>query len=108
MFRPQAQAETHRDPAGPPRASRRPCAETHKDPDGPPLASASGTYFFLFLNRLQAQAHRDPVGSPRASRFMSELIFFYLFLDYKHKRKPAAAQPNATHYFIDSPYNMGY
>jgi hypothetical protein len=56
MFRPQAQAETHRDPAGPPRASRRPCAETHRDPDGPPLASASGTYFFLFLNRLQAQA----------------------------------------------------
>ena len=60
MFRPQAQAETHR------------------DPDGPPLASASGTYFFLFLNRLQAQAHRDPVGSPRASRTISKKIFIYV------------------------------
>jgi len=31
-------------------------AETHSDQRGSPLASASGTYFFLFLNRLQAQA----------------------------------------------------
>ena len=89
MFRPQAQAETHRDPAGPPRASRPPCAETHRDPDGPPLASASGTYFFLFLNRLQAQAHRDLVGPPLSSRALCwNLFFFYLFLDYKHKRAP--------------------
>ena len=88
MFRPQAQAETHRDPAGPPRASRPPCAETHRDPDGPPLASASGTYFFLFLNRLQAQAHRDPGSSPRASRTISKKFFYFLFLDYKHKRAP--------------------
>jgi len=50
MFRPQAQAETHRDPAG------------------PPLASASGTYFFLFLNRLQAQAHSGPGSMLRSSR----------------------------------------
>ena len=48
MFRPQAQAETRRDPAGP--------------------LHASGTYFFLFLNRLQAQAHSGPGSSPRASR----------------------------------------
>tara|TARA_B100000513_G_C11760810_1_gene137558 strand:+ start:211 stop:483 length:273 start_codon:yes stop_codon:yes gene_type:complete len=90
MFRPQAQAETHR------------------DPDGPPLASASGTYFFLFLNRLQAQAHRDPGSSPRASRTISKNFFYFLFLDYKHKRKPAADQVNATHNFIDSPYYIGY
>ena len=79
MFRLQAQAETHRDPAGPPRASRRPCAETHRDPDGPLLASASGTYFFLFLNRLQAQAHRDPGSSPRASRTISKNFFIFYF-----------------------------
>ena len=79
MFRPQAQAETHRDPAGPLRASRRPCAEAHSNRRGLPLASASGTYFFLFIYRLQAQAHRDRVGSPRASRFMSELIFFIFY-----------------------------
>ena len=78
MFRPQAQAETHRDPAGPLRASRRPCAEAHSTRRGLPLAS-SGTYFFLFLNRLQAQAHSNRVGSPRASRFMSELIFFIFY-----------------------------
>ena len=108
MFRPQAQAETHSRPGEALLGSRTTHAEAHSKLRGSPLASASGTYFFLFLNRLQAQAHRDPVGSPRASRFMSELIFFYLFLDYKHKRKPAADQVNATHYFIDSPYNMGY
>jgi len=50
MFRPQAQAETH---------SKLP---------GSPLASASGTYFFLFLNRLQAQAHSNRVGQPLSSR----------------------------------------
>ncbi len=79
MFRPQAQAETHRDPAGPPRASRPPCAETHRDPDGPPLASASGTYFFLFLNRLQAQAHRDLVGPPLSSRALCWNLFFFIY-----------------------------
>ena len=76
MFRHQAQAETHRDPAGPPRASRPPCAETHRDPDGPPLASASGTYFFLFLNRLQAQAHSNRVGQPLSSR--KDLFFLFI------------------------------
>ena len=88
MFRLQAQAETHRDPAGPLRASRTAYAEAHSKLSGSPLASASGTYFFLFINRLQAQAHSKRPGPPRASRFMSELIFFYLFLDYKHKRAP--------------------
>ena len=133
MFRPQAQAETHSTAQGPLHASRTthaethsrpgealrgsrpPCAETHSKRPGPPLASASGTYFFLFLNRLQAQAHRDPgssprasrkdlfflfinrlqaqahrdpVGSPRASRTISKNFFYFLFLDYKHKRAP--------------------
>ena len=106
MFRPQAQAETHRDPAGPPRASRRPCAETHRDPDGPPLAFASGTYFFLFINRLQAQAHKDPVGSPRASRFMSELIFFLFIFRLQAQARAVAQQQrtwSASRFFIDSP-----
>ena len=106
MFRPQAQAETHRDPAGPPRASRRPCAETHRDPDGPPLASASGTYFFLFIYRLQAQAHSNRVGSPRASRFMSELIFFLFIFRLQAQARAVAQQQRswmATRFFIDSP-----
>ena len=62
MFRPQAQAETHSNRAG------------------PPLASASGTYFFLFLNRLQAQAHRDPVGPPLSSRALCRNLFFFIYL----------------------------
>ena len=74
MFRPQAQAETHRDPAGPPRASRRPCAETHRDPDGPPLAFASGTYFFLFINRLQAQAQAHATAA--ADPWRVQAIFY--------------------------------
>ena len=108
MFRLQAQAETHSRPGRALRVSRTTHAETHSNRRGLPLASASGTYFFLFLNRLQAQAHRDPGSSPRASRTISKNFFYFLFLDYKHKRKPAAAQPNATHYFIDSLENVGY
>ena len=105
MFRPQAQAETHRDPAGPPRASRRPCAEAHSNRRGLPLAFASGTYFFLFIYRLQAQAHSGPESLPRGSRL--NLFFFYLFIDYKHRRDRSAKRgPGA--FFIDSPYNIGY
>ena len=68
MFRPQAQAETHSKRPGPPRASRTTHAETHSKLPGSPLASASGTYFFLFLNRLQAQAHSNRVGQLQGSR----------------------------------------
>ena len=42
-------------------------AEAHSKLTGSPLAS-SGTYFFLFLNRLQAQAHSGPGSTPRAPR----------------------------------------
>jgi len=99
MFRPQAQAETHSRPGGPVRGSRTPCAETHSNRRGPPLASASGTYFFLFINRLQAQAHRDPGSSPRASRTISKNFFYFLFLDYKHKRTPwhSSSEPGEHH-----------
>jgi len=61
MFRPQAQAETH---------SKLP---------GSPLASASGTYFFLFLNRLQAQAHSNRVGQPLSSRALCRNLFFFIY-----------------------------
>jgi len=107
MFRPQAQAETHSRPGGPPRASSPTHAETHSRPAGPPLASSS--YFFLFLNRLQAQAHRDPGSTPRASR----KNLFFLFIN----RLQAQAQAHATaaadrvklaRFFIDSPYYIGY
>jgi hypothetical protein len=74
-------------------------AEAHSDRRGSPLASASGTYFFLFLNRLQAQAHRDPGNSPRASRTISKKFFYFLFLDYKHKRAPwhSSSGPGERH-----------
>ncbi len=109
MFRLQAQAETHSRPGEALRGSRTPCAEVHSNRRGPPLASASGTYFFLFINRLQAQAHSNRVGQPLSSRALCRnLFFFYLFLDYKHRRKPAAAKPRATHNFIDSLENVGY
>jgi len=108
MFRPQAQAETHSRPGRALRGSRPPCAETHSKRPGPPLAS-SGTYFFLFLNRLQAQAHRDPGSLPLASR----KNLFFLFIN----RLQAQAQAHATaaadrvklaRFFIDSPYYIGY
>ena len=83
-------------------------AETHSNRRGPPLAS-SGTYFFLFLNRLQAQAHRDPGSSPRASR--KDLFFLFinrLQAQAQAHTTAAADQVKATHYFIDSPYYIGY
>ena len=103
-----SQAETHSRPGEALRGSRPPCAEPHSRPAGPPLAS-SGTYFFLFLNRLQAQAHRDPGSSLRASR--KDLFFLFinrLQAQAQAHATAAADQVNATHYFIDSPYNMGY
>ena len=57
MFRPQAQAETHKDPAG------------------PPLASSS--YFFLFLYRLHAQAHSGPGSMLQGAR--KDLFFLFMF-----------------------------
>ena len=67
MFRPQAQAETHSRPGRALRGSRTTHAEAHSNQRGSPLASASGTYFFLFINRLQAQAQaRSRPGQLRA------------------------------------------
>jgi len=68
MFRPQAQAETHSRPGRAPRGSRTTHAETHSKRPGPPLAS-SGTYFFLFLNRLQAQAQARSSEATRHALF---------------------------------------
>ena len=96
MFRQQAQAETHSRPGRALRGSRTTHAEAHSNQRGSPLASASGTYFFLFINRLQAQAHKDPVGSPRASRFMSELIFF-LFIFRLQAQAQARSGPGKRH-----------
>ena len=79
MFRPQAQAETHSRPGRALRGSRTTHAEAHSNRRGPPLASASGTYFFLFLNRLQAQAHRDLVGPPLSSRALCWNLFFFIY-----------------------------
>ena len=78
MFRPQAQAETHSRPGGPPRASSPTHAEAHSRAPGTPLAS-SGTYFFLFLNRLQAQAHSNRVGQPLSSRALCRNLFFFIY-----------------------------
>ena len=79
MFRPQAQAETHSRPGRALRGSRPPCAEAHSKLPGLPLASASGTYFFLFLNRLQAQAHSNRVGQPLSSRALCRNLFFFIY-----------------------------
>ena len=100
MFRPQAQAETHSRPGRALRGSRTTHAEAHSNQRGSPLASASGTYFFLFINRLQAQAHSNQVGQPLSSRALCRnLFFFYLFLDYKHKRAPwhSSSGPGKRH-----------
>ncbi len=67
-------------------------AEAHSDRRGSPLASASGTYFFLFLNRLQAQAHRDPGSSPRGSR----KDLFFLFINRLQAQARAVAQQQRT------------
>ena len=104
MFRPQAQAETHSRARGPLHASRTTQAETHSNQRGSPLASASGTYFFLFLNRLQAQAHSGPSSSPRASRKDLFFLFINRLQEQAQAHATAAAdQVKATHYFIDSP-----
>jgi hypothetical protein len=68
-------------------------AEAHSDRRGSPLASASGTYFFLFLNRLQAQAHRDPGSSPRGSR---KDLFFLFFISRLQAQARAVAQQQRT------------
>jgi len=68
-------------------------AETHGNRRGPPLASASGTYFFLFLNRLQAQAHRDPGSTPRASR----KNLFFLFINRLQAQAQARSGPGERH-----------
>ena len=59
MFRPQAQAETHSKPGGPPRTS---------PPKREPCCNFATAYFFLFLNRLQAQAHSGPGSMLQGSR----------------------------------------
>jgi len=102
-----SQAETHSRPGEALRGSRPPCAEAHSKLSGSPLASSS--YFFLFLNRLQAQAHRDPGSTPRASR--KDLFFLFinrLQAQAQAHATAAADQVKATHYFIDSPYYIGY
>jgi len=52
-------------------------AETHSRPGGPPSASSP----------THAEAHSRAPGTPLTS---SSYFFYFLFLDYKHKRKPAA------------------
>ena len=93
MFRPQAQAETHSRPGEALRGSRTTHAEAHSKLRGSLLASASGTYFFLFLNRLQAQAHRDPGSTPRASR----KNLFFLFINRLQAQAQARSGPGERH-----------
>ena len=97
MFRPQAQAETHSKPGRALRGSRTTHAEAHSEPEHHLLLLASGTYFFLFLNRLQAQAHRDPGSSPRASRTMSK-NFFISRLQAQAQARSSTAKRHAQFY----------
>ena len=95
MFRPQAQAETHSKAQGPLHASRTTQAETHSNRRGSPLAFASGTYFFLFINRLQAQAHSNRRGPPLSSRALCRNLFF-LFIFRLQAQARAVAQQQRT------------
>ena len=79
MFRPQAQAETHRDPAGPLRASRRPCAEAHSNRRGLPLASASGTYFFFYLYIDYKHKHTATGLAHHVLRALCRNLFFFIY-----------------------------
>jgi hypothetical protein len=101
MFRPQAQAETHS------RAQVAATSFTSINYEKIQLTSRntqqtswtttcfspSGTYFFLFLNRLQAQAHRDPGSSPRASR----KDLFFLFINRLQAQAQARSGPGERH-----------
>ena len=93
MFRPQAQAETHSRPGEALLGSRTTHAEAHSKLRGSPLASASGTYFFLFLNRLQAQAHSGPGSMPRSSR----KDLFFLFINRLQAQAQARSGPGERH-----------
>jgi len=68
-------------------------AETHSNRRGSPLASASGTYFFLFLNRLQAQAHSGPGSSLHGSR----KDLFFLFINRLQAQAQARSEPGERH-----------
>ena len=86
MKKPNSQAETHSNQAGPPRTSPPTHAETHSKAPGPPRTSPpkrqscckiATLIFFLFLNRLQAQARTGPGSSLRGSRLN---LFFFIYL----------------------------
>ena len=86
MFRPQAQAETHSNQAGPLRTSSPTHAETHSKAPGPPRTSPpkrqscckiATLIFFLFIYRLQAQARTGPGSLPRGSR---KDLFFFIYI----------------------------
>ena len=102
MFRPQAQAETHSRPGGPPRTSPPTHAETQSRAPGPPRTSSpkrgvccnfATAYFFLFLNRLQAQAHSGPSSMPRSSR----KDLFFLFINRLQAQAQARSGPGERH-----------
>ena len=72
----KSQAETHSGPSGPLHASRtyfflflnRLQAQAHKDPAGPPRGSRKDL-FFLFIFRLQAQAQAHSSTAKRHAQF---------------------------------------
>ena len=90
-------------------------AELLSQPAGAPRPSPAFCYFFLFIHRLQAQAERHSNdGLPRTSRPRTKVfeqnaqadlvplrdhsaIFFYLFIDYKHKQNDLAGPPIFTY-----------
>ena len=84
MKKPNSQAETHSNQAGPPRDFHR-YTQKHTAElldhhvaftEASELLQFCNTYFFLFIFRLQAQAHSGPGSSPRGSR--KDLFFLFI------------------------------
>jgi len=73
-----AQAETHSNRVGPPRASR-PRTEVFEQND---LATRLANCVF---HHLLTQKHTAQLRDRHALHHLLACIFFYLFLDYKHK-----------------------
>ena len=83
MKKPNSQAETHSNQAGPPRDFHRYTQKHTADPQDRHVLHRSVKavailqhLFFLFMYRLQAQAHSGPGSMLRASR---KALFFFLY-----------------------------
>ena len=85
-----AQAETHSEPVGQPRASR-PRTEVFEQ-----NAQATGSELHAPYHLLTQNDTADPVDHHAPYHLLTH-IFFYLFLDYKHKHTADPAARYGAH-----------